>query len=189
MIGGGASGTLAVVHLLRAVAGTGCPLRIALIDRLGRHGLGQAYSTTCPGHLLNAPADRMSAVAGDPGHLTRWAAAAGLPDHGFLPRAVYGRYLRDTLDDAERQAAPLSRVTRLTAGVLAIRPNPAGRPLRVVLDDGCLDADIAILATGNPPPGSPVAVPDSPRYIADPWAPGRWPPPATAARWSSWAPA
>ncbi len=172
VIGGGASGTLAVVHLLRAVAGTGGQLRIALIDRLGRHGLGQAYSTTSPGHLLNAPADRMSAVAGEPGHLTRWAAAAGLPDHGFLSRAAYGRYLRDTLDDAERQAAPLSRVTRLTAGVLAIRPNPAGRALRVVLDDGCLDADIAILATGNPPPGSPVAVPDSPRYIADPWAPG-----------------
>ena len=41
-----------------------------------------------------------------------------------------------------------------------------------MLDGGCLDADIAILATGNPPPGSPVAVPDSPRYIANPWAPG-----------------
>ncbi len=104
-------------------------------------------------------------MASDPGHLTRWAAAAGLPDHGFPPRAVYGRYLRDTLDDAERQAAPLARVTRLTAGVLAIRPNPAGRPLRVVLDDGCLDADIAILATGNPPPGSPVAVPDTPLWL------------------------
>ena len=172
VIGGGASGALAVVHLLRAAAGTGCPLRIALIDRLGRHGLGQAYSTTCPEHLLNATADRMSAVAGHPGHLSRWAAAAGLPPRGFLPRAAYGRYLLDTLDDAERQAAPQSRVTRLTDRVLAIRTNPAGRPLRVVLDGGCLDADIAILATGNPPPGSPVAVPDSPRYIADPWAPG-----------------
>ena len=172
VIGGGASGALAVVHLLRAAAGTGYPLRIALIDRLGRHGLGQAYSTTCPEHLLNATAGRMSAVAGDAAHLSRWAAAAGLPARGFLPRAAYGRYLLDTLDDAERQAAPRSRVTRLTAGALAIRPNPAGRPLRVVLDGGCLDADIAILATGNPLPGSPVAVPDSPRYIANPWAPG-----------------
>jgi uncharacterized NAD(P)/FAD-binding protein YdhS len=172
VIGGGASGALAVVHLLRAAAGTGCPLRIALVDRLGRHGLGQAYSTTCPEHLLNATADRMSAVAGDPGHLSRWAAAAGLPARGFLPRAVYGRYLLETLDEAERRAAPQSRVTRLTAAVLAIRPDAAGRRLRVVLDSGGLDADIAILATGSPPPGSPVAVPDSPRYIADPWAPG-----------------
>jgi uncharacterized NAD(P)/FAD-binding protein YdhS len=42
-------------------------MHIALIDRDGRHGLGPAYATTHPGHLLNSPADTMSAVAGDPG--------------------------------------------------------------------------------------------------------------------------
>jgi uncharacterized NAD(P)/FAD-binding protein YdhS len=172
VIGGGASGTLAVVHLLRAAAGAGLPLRITLIDRLGRHGLGQAYSTTCPEHLLNSRTSRMSALAGDPGHLVRWAAAAGLPSVEFLPRMAYGRYLSDLLAEAERAAAPLSRVTRMTAGVLAIRPGTAGRPLRVRLEDGCLDADVAILATGNIPPGTPVSAPASPAYIADPWSPG-----------------
>jgi uncharacterized NAD(P)/FAD-binding protein YdhS len=172
VIGGGASGTLATVHLLRAAAAAGGAVRIALIDRLGRHGLGQAYSTTCPGHLLNSPTERMSAIAGDPGHLARWAAAAGLPGQRFLPREAYGRYLRDTLAASERAAAPRSQVAQVTAAVTAIRPNPAGRPLRVVLDSGCLDADVAILATGNPPPGCPVPVPDTARYVADPWAPG-----------------
>jgi uncharacterized NAD(P)/FAD-binding protein YdhS len=38
IVGGGASGTLAAVHLLRAAATQHCPLRIALIDRHGRHG-------------------------------------------------------------------------------------------------------------------------------------------------------
>jgi uncharacterized NAD(P)/FAD-binding protein YdhS len=223
IIGGGASGTLAAVHLLRAAAAQHCPLRIAIIDRHGRHGLGQAYATSHPDHLLNAPAGRMSALAGQPDHLTRWAATAGLagfdapgakrrpegsggplpqrrrrgaPRTGvppepalpggsggssprastasqeFLPRQAYGRYLRDLLADAERQAQPLSRVARLTADVAAIRPGPAGRPLRLVLAGDCLDADLAVLATGHPSPRPPVPLPDSPRCVLDPWAPG-----------------
>ena len=161
------------MHLLRGAVARHVPLRIALIDRLGRHGLGQAYATTNPDHLLNAPAGRMSALAGDPDHLVRWAAGHGFPAPGFLPRPVYGRYLRDLLGDAQLRAAPLSRLTELTADVVAVRPGTGGRPVRLVLGDGsCLEADVAILASGNPPPVAPVPVPASPRFVADPWAPG-----------------
>jgi uncharacterized NAD(P)/FAD-binding protein YdhS len=73
IIGGGASGVLAAVHLLRSAVARQSPLRITLIDRYGRHGLGHAYATTHPDHLLNAPASQMSALAGDPDHLIRWA--------------------------------------------------------------------------------------------------------------------
>jgi uncharacterized NAD(P)/FAD-binding protein YdhS len=173
IIGGGASGTLAAVHLLHAAVARQVPLRIALIDRLGRHGLGQAYATTNPDHLLNAPAGRMSALAGDPDHLVRWAAEAGYPGPGFLPRPVYGRYLRDLLADARQRAQPASALAELTADVVAIRPGSGGRPVRLVLGDGsCLEADAAILASGNPPPVVPIPVPASPRFVADPWAPG-----------------
>jgi uncharacterized NAD(P)/FAD-binding protein YdhS len=173
IIGGGASGTLAAVHLLRAAVTRRVPVRIALIDRLGRHGLGQAYATTNPNHLLNALTERMSAVAGDPGHLVRWAAAGGLPTSGFLSRPAYGRYLRDLLADAQLRAEPRSRLAELTAEVVAIRPGSGGRPLRLVFGDStCLEADAAILATGNLPPATPFPVPATPRYLADPWAPG-----------------
>jgi len=173
IIGGGASGTLAAVHLLRAAVTRRVPLRIALIDRLGRHGLGQAYSTTNPDHLLNALTERMSAVAGDPGHLVRWAAADGLPTTGFLPRVAYGRYLRDLLAESRLRAEPKTRLAELTAEVVAIRPGSGGRPLRLVLGDStCLEADAAILATGNLPPATPFPVPATPRYLPDPWAPG-----------------
>src|SRR5277367_622261 len=74
IIGGGASGTLTAVQLLRHAASRGLPLRIKLIDERGRHGLGQAYSTEEPAHLLNAMAGQMSALPGDPDHLIRWAA-------------------------------------------------------------------------------------------------------------------
>ena len=173
IIGGGASGTLTAIHLLRAAAARQYPLRIALIDRLGRHGLGEAYSTTNPAHFLNALTARMSGVAGDPDHLLRWAGAAGLGTLEFLPRQAFGRYLQDTLADAQRRAAPLARLSPVTSDVLGIRPGAAGRPMRLLLADGAtLEADFAILATGNPPPSTPVPFPDSPWCITNPWAPG-----------------
>jgi len=173
VIGGGASGTLATVYLLREAAARRLPLRVALIDRHGRHGLGQAYSTAHPAHLLNSPAGAMSALAGDPGHLSRWAAEAGLPRDGFLPRSAYGRYLTELLAAAERSARPAARVSRITAHVVAIRRGSHDRALRLHLDaDGRIDADAAVLATGNLPPAPPCPVPQGHRYIADPWEPG-----------------
>ena len=173
IIGGGASGTLAAIHLLRTAAARRYPLRIALIDRLGRHGLGEAYSTTSPAHFLNALTGRMSGVAGDPDHLQRWAGTAGLGNLEFLPRQAFGRYLQETLAEAQRAAAPLSRLSLITSEVLGIRPAAGGHPMRVLLADGAtLEADRAILATGNLPPSPPVPFPDSPWCITNPWAPG-----------------
>lgn len=176
VIGAGASGTLAVIYLLREVAGQQLPLRVALIDRHGRHGLGQAYSTAHPAHLLNSPASMMSALTADPGHLVRWAERGGIEYDGFLPRSAYGRYLRDLLAQAERAALPAARVGHITSEVVAIRPIRHGsgsRALRLHLAaDGRIDADLAVLATGNLPPAPPCPVPDGCRYIADPWEPG-----------------
>src|SRR5580692_5541035 len=100
IVGGGASGALAAIALLGSSASWRYPVRIVMVDRYGRHGLGQAYSTTHPDHLLNAPADQMSAVADDPKHLIRWADATGVDSGGFLRRRDYGRYLWQTLTDA-----------------------------------------------------------------------------------------
>ena len=173
VIGGGASGTLTAIHLLRLAAAGRPPVRIALIDAGGRHGLGQAYSTTHPGHLLNAPASTMSAVAGDPGQLLRWATANRVAHDGFLRRSDYGRYLRDALAEATRRGGPDSTVTPVTAQVVRISERAPRHPLRLHLAaDGHIDADIAVLAVGGPAAAAPCPVPDSPRYIADPWAPG-----------------
>jgi uncharacterized NAD(P)/FAD-binding protein YdhS len=173
VIGGGASGALTATYLLRAAAAARIPLRIALIDRHGQHGLGQAYATVNPAHLLNSPADRMSAVVHDPGHLARWAAANGIRHDGFLPRPAFGRYLRELLADAERLAGPTATVTRITSDVVGLTANGLHRPLRLHLAaDGRLDADAAVLATGNRTPAAPCPVPASPRYVGDPWVPG-----------------
>jgi uncharacterized NAD(P)/FAD-binding protein YdhS len=172
--GGGASGTLAAVQLLRRAGAAGLPLRVLLIDRDGRHGRGRAYSTTDPGHLLNSPAGRMSALPGDPGHLARWAQAEGIAHDGFLARRDYGRYLAGLLADAQRRAWPTARLTCVTADVVQAQRPGRGGPLRLVLAGGAgpVEADIAVLATGSPPPGTPFPLPPGPGYVADPWAPG-----------------
>jgi len=172
IVGGGASGTLAAIYLLHEAASRRTPLRVALIDRHGRHGLGQAYSTTHPAHLLNSPVAAMSALAGDPGHLTRWAAEVGVAHDGFLPRGSYGRYLTESLAAADRSARPAARASRITAEVVAIRRCSHRRALRLHLAaDGRIDADAVVLASGNLPPAAPCPVPPG-RYIADPWEPG-----------------
>src|SRR5580700_3883152 len=138
VIGGGASGTLAAVYLLREAAAARVPLRIAMIDRNGRHGLGQAYATSNAAHLLNSRADRMSAVAGDAGHLVRWAAARGITRDGFLPRQAFGRYLSELLADAERSAgractgrcACTWQPTAASTPTLPCWPPATGRPPR-----------------------------------------------------------
>ncbi len=181
IVGGGASGTLAAVQLLRQAASRGLSVRVALIDQHGRHGLGAAYSTEHEAHLLNTVASQMSAFPDDPDHLISWAngpgrggrpRAAHVTGTTFLPRAVYGRYLRDVLEEADRHARPASQLTRITAEAVAIRPNDTGPAVRVVLRDGHLDADVAVLATGNTPAALPFDAPQSGRVIADPWRPG-----------------
>jgi uncharacterized NAD(P)/FAD-binding protein YdhS len=90
-------------------------------------------------------------------------------DTTFLPRPAYGRYLQHVLSEAEQLTRP---VFRLTAEAVAIRRRSAGPAVRVILTDGHLDADIAVLATGNAPAGLPFGVPPGDRVIADPWQPG-----------------
>ncbi|RCG29496.1 hypothetical protein DQ384_20910 [Sphaerisporangium album] len=176
IVGGGASGSLAAIHLLRAPA-NGAPLEVVLVDRDGRHALGQAYATTDPRHLLNACAEKMSAVDGDPGHLLAWAHANGLDVAGsdFLPREAYGRYLRHVLDTEARRAAPERRLTRVTGTACSLARPATGRPLHVRLTDGrVIEGDALVLATGNPSPATPPGLigHTGERYIADPWAPG-----------------
>lgn len=90
VVGGGASGVLVAVNLLRF--GQGLAVTIAEPDStLGR---GVAYSTTDPDHLLNVPAGRMSGLADDPAHLCKWA---GVDEGAFIPRRRYLDYLNDLL--------------------------------------------------------------------------------------------
>ncbi len=176
IVGGGASGTLLAVQLLRQAADSRTPLHIWLIDEHGRHGRGQAYATQHPEHLLNAMAGRMSALPGEPQHLVAWASTSAarpgqVSETTFLPRGVYGRYLLETLAAAQRAAVPFGRLTRMTSAVTAIRPLSRRRGARLHTGRGPLDADVVGLATGNVPAVLPFDAPDTDAVITDPWRP------------------
>jgi len=94
IIGGGASGTILAAQLARQGIGS------VLIDGSGRAGHGVAYSTMEPAHLLNVRAEGMSALADDPDHFARRFEAEGGHARGFAERRLFGRYLRELLEQA-----------------------------------------------------------------------------------------
>ena len=72
VIGAGFSGTLLALHLLRRAPQSA---RILLVERNAQFGLGLAYSTGNPNHLLNAAAGRMSAFSDRPLDFLEWLCA------------------------------------------------------------------------------------------------------------------
>ncbi|WP_284664649.1 FAD/NAD(P)-binding protein [Myxococcus sp. SDU36] len=173
IVGGGASGTLLAVHLLRSARG---PLHVALVERSARAGLGLAYSTTSPCHLLNVPAARMGAFADDPEHFLRWVRRE-LPDTApgaFISRQRYGRYLESVLREARAQAAPGVHLEVVTGDVASVEETDDGTVRVALASEGQVEARTVVLALGNALPSNP-RVPDgglyaSRRYHRSPWA-------------------
>lgn len=172
IVGTGFSGTLVAAHLLRARV----PGRIVLFERSGRFTAGVAYGTSSGSHMLNVPAGRMSAFPDDTDHFLRWAHAvdASISGATFVQRRLYGRYLAELLDHAERQAGAAATVTRVAGEVTDIKLQPDGRLALVVGARDTHVADRAVIAIGNFPPADPLPPGAEPRswYARDPWADG-----------------
>ena len=166
IIGGGYSGTLQTVQLLRRGA------RVTLVEREKRLGRGIAYSTPHADHLLNVPAGRMSAFPDEPSHFADWfAERTGGSPGDFAERRLYGKYLEELLAEAGQRAGQSLRLVRGEA--VDVVPHGAGESVRLRGGD-TVDADHVILALGNLEPDIPPDVPQSLRtggvYVADPWA-------------------
>lgn len=168
VVGGGFSGTLLAINLLRHDGP-----RATLVERNGGQvARGVAYGTAHAEHLLNVRAGNMSAMPDDPGHFVRWLEHRALGDRTtFVPRRVYGAYLADLL--AEARAANPGRLTLVEGEAVGLDRAEAG--WRLALADGrSLAADTAVLALGNLPPHTPAgldpaALPPG-TYLPDPWS-------------------
>ncbi|MDF3058750.1 MAG: FAD-dependent oxidoreductase [Rariglobus sp.] len=178
VIGGGLSGALVVVHLLRlAPAGT----RITLIERNPPVGRGVAYGTECGDHLLNVPAARMSAFADDPQHFFRWVEErVGRPGYptqvapdDFLPRHIYGDYIAAVFVEARAKAPDTVRFDNVTGELVDIEERPEGNVRLTLADARTLDADRVVLALGLLPGEYPIrrSMPffHGRRYVHVPW--------------------
>jgi uncharacterized NAD(P)/FAD-binding protein YdhS len=165
ILGAGFSGSL-LATLLAQHRG---PDRLLLVERGAEAGPGTAYGTSDPAHLLNVPAKAMSAFPDAPAHFLDWARQRPAAEFGplcdgaapdaFLPRALYGTYLRGVLSESgvAPRRAEVTAVTRDGDGwVLGTAAGPIARVRTVVL------------ATGNPPPSGT----GDAHLRGDPWAPG-----------------
>lgn len=168
IIGAGFSGTLQAINLIRHEGP-----RATLIERAPVAGTGLAYGAAHPSHLLNVRASNMSALPDDPAHLVRWLEARGVENAAasFVPRRVYGEYLREMLEQALARYPDRLRLVR--GEVEDVTFDADGATLR--LSDGTLHADAAVLAVGNLPPHDPPgldpAALSAERYKGDPWDP------------------
>ncbi len=117
-------------------------------------GPGLAYSTDCSHHLLNVPARCMSVSPAAPQDFLEWLQnESGTPvaPDAFLPRADFGRYVADRLEQARRQARPHSVLKRHATEALEIE-RERDHAILYLADGGSLEADLVVLALGNAMP-------------------------------------
>ncbi|MFJ4605696.1 FAD/NAD(P)-binding protein [Pseudomonas atacamensis] len=157
IIGGGLSGTMLAVQLLRLPG----QRRIAIIEPRAELGRGEAYSAVELGHTLNGNAARMSVDPDNPDDLTQWltahTAGGGWPESAeqdvpvselFPPRGLFGVYVQQRLAEARAVGALQgSTVEHICAEAVDLQVNAGS--VQLTLSDGqTLRGSQAVLATG-----------------------------------------
>jgi len=171
IIGAGFSGTVVATNLLQMEHPRA--LRILLLDR-NDIGRGIAYASRPYPYLLHGPAGCMSATSADPLDFLAFI-RRDLPlatAHDFVPRELYGDYLKWKLARADAASPSHVRLIRIQGSATAIEQTPLS--FRIRLADGrMLAATTVVLALGNPSSARLAAaesVRGSSRYAEDPWA-------------------
>jgi len=164
IVGGGASGLLVAVNLLRK--SDDC--EVTIIEPNEKLGLGVAYSTLDPDHLLNVPAGRMSGLVEEPKSLCDWA---GVGENNFISRQQYGKYLEFLLAREIKDSKRFKHVQSRAVDV-----NESTAEITCKLENGEeVRGDALVLALGNSEsivPTSFDGLPRSKRVVRDVWREG-----------------
>jgi uncharacterized NAD(P)/FAD-binding protein YdhS len=157
IVGGGYTGVCLAVQLVRQ---TSLPLDILLIEPRAQLGQGMAYSTTDPDHRLNAPTYVHTAIPQEAWHFTRWCQAQGLNQtdphalHAdgarYMRRSDFARYLAQTLEAHAHGAVNGCQIRHVQDVAVDAQRTASGWQLRT-RGGQVLQADMLLLATGNPP--------------------------------------
>ena len=164
IVGAGFAGTCALWHLVDRY-----PVRqITVFEASGAFGPGVPYrEDDSPHYLINNTTDTMCLASGHRRAFLDWLAAIGHPGaadpQGHLPRAEFGRFLREVFRAAVASAAIKGIAVRLVPqAVTEIDETLPGR-VRLTWAGGETLADAVLLATGRcaaaprvaaPPPGA-----------------------------------
>lgn len=172
IIGGGATGTLLTVNLVKH--GGVQPLEINLIEREEKIGRGIAYAAVEDFHLLNVPAAKMGAFPDDAEHFHRWLIEKNhdYAPSAFVPRRLYGEYLRELLDETLDNRGANIAVNRFDDEAVDVAFENASA--QVLTSAGAqVYSDKVVLAFGNFLPPHPKskdqAFIESANYFRNPW--------------------
>lgn len=156
IVGFGFSGLMVLANLVQRARGV--TLYVVANDV---HGLGMAYGTQNPEHLLNVPAAKMGAFADAVDGFFHWlstpkAALAkqqlGLTrqyaETDFVPRALYAAYLTDIWEETQRHAAANDISIKLVE-TTATRIDTEGGLAVLTARGDAIAVDKIVLAAGN----------------------------------------
>jgi uncharacterized NAD(P)/FAD-binding protein YdhS len=169
--GGGAAAVL-VLQALKLHARR--PVEVTVLEPRSRLGVGVAYSTDSPIHLLNTRACNMS-VTDQPDDFVNWLRAErprrilNWTREDFAPRSYFADYLQARLSELRTESN--IRLTWLHSSADSVNALDGG--WEVVPAHGApVFADVVVLATGNEPPrvlGGHLVPSVQRLVIEDPW--------------------
>jgi uncharacterized NAD(P)/FAD-binding protein YdhS len=174
IIGGGASGTLLAINLLRYKGSE--RVEINIVEKREKVGRGVAFGTEHDVHLLNVPAGKMSAFPDEPGHFLRWLNKDGpnFESNSFVPRKYFADYLTTTLEDSEGNAVPNVVLNIYDGEAISIDLDSERAEINTAEGDTFYSEGV-VLAFGNFPPPHPtvddLAFTEAPKYFREAWSP------------------
>ena len=178
IIGCGFSGTMTAVQLIKNASQ---PFELILIGDRATFNTGIAYNPYSRKQLLNVITSRMSAFEDKPDDFLNWVSALdefsgadkGILANAFLPRYLYGQYIRDIWKKAV-QSPEAQKVKITIIHAIVIDMDVSGDAVNLILDnDEKVKAQYCVIATGNQLPGN-IYIKDkhfygSTNYYRNPW--------------------
>jgi uncharacterized NAD(P)/FAD-binding protein YdhS len=178
IIGGGFTGTMTAVQLIDKSTE---PCEIILINERETLNKGIAYNPYSDKHLLNVIAGKMSAYPDKSEHFLEWVMQKDefktndktLIANSFLPRQIYGEYLCNIWEEAEKRAESKQiQITVIDSFVVDL--DVSEEVISLWLDNNQkLNVDDCVIATGNHIPRNPriknMDFYNSPNYFQNPW--------------------
>lgn len=178
IIGGGASGTIAAIHLLKKFK---TPVSIFLLEKNQKALFrGAAYASLLDYEPLNVQADKMSIFADTPNDFYDWLLAnkasessGPLTPGSFVSRRWFGDYIAERLVEAKKQAQN-AEFKAIIGEVSDIAFDKSSKTYRIIQRDGAvLHANYLVFATGNEAPADVLNNYEKAllgnRYVASPW--------------------
>ncbi|HEY9676701.1 MAG TPA: FAD/NAD(P)-binding protein [Drouetiella sp.] len=172
IVGGGFSGTLATVHLVKLLTETKSAAKIYLIEKTNKLAKGIAYDTHCDLHLLNVIAQEMSAFPAEKDHFINWLSKrfSAVSPSAFISRKIYGEYITEILETAIATKGEGVEIEFVSDEAVELSADEK----QLILASGrAIDVDRVVLATGNFEPTAFAAnsgATTSDVYVNNPWS-------------------